>query len=146
MSRLYSVVIPSLAKAGIEVAVEAGGAPALDDGEYVAKGAKVLADRAEVFAKSDVVIQVLCYGSNDQTGKPDLALMRPGQALIGFLRPLGSARDNEIVATGVTSFSVGFMPRTTRALKAWTRFSMGTICGYKAVLIAADTLSKSFRC
>jgi NAD(P) transhydrogenase subunit alpha len=98
-----------------------------------------------VFGKSDVVIQVLCYGSNDQTGKPDLALLRPGQALIGFLRPLGALEViNEIAATGVTSFSVELMPRTTRAQSMDALSSMGTICGYKAVLIAADTLPKIF--
>jgi NAD(P) transhydrogenase subunit alpha len=144
---LVPAVIPNLAKAGIEVVVEAGaGAGAgFPDAEYVAKGAKILADRAEVFGKSDVVIQVLCYGSNDQTGKPDLALLRPGQALIGFLRPLGALEViNEIAATGVTSFSVELMPRTTRAQSMDALSSMGTICGYKAVLIAADTLPKIF--
>ena len=44
----------------------------------------------------------------------------------------------EIAATGVTSFSVELMPRTTRAQSMDALSSMGTICGYKAVLIAAD--------
>src|SRR6202167_3856580 len=100
---LVPAVIPNLAKAGIEVVIEAGaGAGAgFPDAEYAAKGAKVLAARAEVFGRSDGVFQVLCYGSNDQTGKPDLALLRPGHALIGFLRPLGALElINEIAATG----------------------------------------------
>ena len=36
------------------------------------------------------------------------------------------------------------MPRTTRAQSMDALSSMGTICGYKAVLIAADTLAKNF--
>src|SRR6202022_3998398 len=36
------------------------------------------------------------------------------------------------------------MPRTTRAQSMDALSSMGTICGYKAVLIAADTLPKIF--
>ena len=58
---LVPAVIPTLAKAGIEVVVEAGAGvgAGFPDAEYVAKGAKVLAERAEVFGKSDVVIQVL---------------------------------------------------------------------------------------
>ena len=62
--------IPALAKGGLEVIVEAGaGAQAgYPDAEYAAKGAKIVADRAEVFAKADVLVQVLCYGSNDKTG------------------------------------------------------------------------------
>ena len=121
--------------------VEAG----FPDAEYAAKGAKILADRAEVFGAADIVIQVLCYGSNDQTGKADLPLLRRNQVLIGFLRPLGSIETiQEIAATGVTSFSVELMPRTTRAQSMDALSSMGTICGYKAVLIAADTLPKIF--
>jgi H+-translocating NAD(P) transhydrogenase subunit alpha len=144
---LVPVVIPNLAKAGLEVVVEAGAGvgAGFPDAEYAAKGAKILTDRAEVFGKSDIVIQVLCYGSNDQTGKPDLALLRRGQALIGFLRPLGALQAiQEVAATGVASFSVELMPRTTRAQSMDALSSMGTICGYKAVLIAADALPKIF--
>ncbi len=144
---LVPVVIPNLAKAGIEVIVEAGAgvAAGFPDAEYAAKGAKIIADRAEVFAQADIVVQVLCYGSNDQTGRADLPLFRRGQVLIGFLRPLGSLETiHEIAATGVTSFSVELMPRTTRAQSMDALSSMGTICGYKAVLIAADTLPKIF--
>ncbi len=144
---LVPSVIPSLAKAGLEAVIEAGAGvgAGFPDAEYAAKGAKILPDRAEVFAKADIVIQVLCYGSNDKTGKPDLALFRRGQVLIGFLRPLGSLEViQEIAATGVTSFSVELMPRTTRAQSMDALSSMGTICGYKTVLIAADTLPKMF--
>ena len=91
------------------------------------------------------MVQVLCYGSNDQTGKADLPLLRPKQVLIGFLRPLGSIETiEEIAATGVTSFSVELVPRTTRAQSMDALSSMGTMCGYKAVLIAAETLPKIF--
>ena len=50
----------------------------------------------------------------------------------------------EIAATGVTSFSVELMPRITRAQSMDALSSMATICGYKAVLIAADTLPRIF--
>ena len=93
---LVPVVIPNLVKAGIEVVVEAGaGAEAgYPDADYTAKGRPAPADRAEVFATADIIVQVLCYGSNDRTGKDDLPLFRKGQVLIGFLRPLGSHRDD----------------------------------------------------
>jgi NAD(P) transhydrogenase subunit alpha len=144
---LVPTVIPHLTKGGLEVVIEAGaGAEAgFLDADYVAKGAKILANRAEVFQSADIVAQVLCYGSNDQTGKADVPFFRRGQVLIGFLRPLGSLETiREIAATGVTSFSVEFMPRTTRAQSMDALSSMGTICGYKAVLIAAVELPKIF--
>jgi len=140
-------VLPALAKAGLQVVVEAGAGveAGYPDADYAAKGAKIAADRAEVFRSADIVVQVLCYGSNDQTGKADLPLMRRNQVLIGFLRPLGSAQViQEIAATGVTAFSVELMPRTTRAQSMDALSSMATICGYKAVVMAADQLPRIF--
>src|SRR3989449_8964381 len=144
---LVPMVIPNLTKAGLQVVVEAGaGAEAgYLDADYVAKGARIVAGRAEVFRAADIVVQVLCYGSNDRTGKADVPLYRRDQVLIGFLRPLGSLETiREIAAAGITSFSVELMPRTTRAQSMDALSSMATICGYKAVLLAADTLPRIF--
>jgi NAD(P) transhydrogenase subunit alpha len=144
---LVPAVIPNLAKAGLEVAIEAnaGREAGYPDAEYAAKGAKILPSRAEVFRAADIVTQVLCYGSNDRTGKADLPLFRRDQVLVGFLRPLGSIETVTDIATkGVISFSVELMPRTTRAQSMDALSSMATICGYKAVLIASDTLPKIF--
>lgn len=144
---LVPLVIPALAKAGLEVVVEAGAGvgAGYPDAYYLDKGAKVLPDRAEVFRAADAVVQILCYGSNDVTGKADLPLFRTGQLLIGFLRPFGSREvAEEIARTGVTSFSVELVPRTTRAQSMDALSSMGTICGYKAVLASADALPKMF--
>ena len=144
---LVPVVIPNLIKAGLEVVVEAGAGlqAGYPDTAYAEKGAKIVPDRAAVFAMADIVVQVLCYGSNDVTGKADLPLMRRGQALIGFLRPFGSAEVvQQIAEAGVTSFSVEFMPRTTRAQSMDALSSMATCCGYKAVLLAAETSPRIF--
>ena len=88
---LVPSVVPTLAKAGLDVIVEAGAGleAGYPDADYVAKGAKIVADRAEVFRTADIIVQVLCHGSNDKTGKADLPLLRREQVLIGFLRPLG---------------------------------------------------------
>ena len=110
---LVPVVIPSLLKAGFEVMVEAGAGmeSGYPDALYQEKGAKILTERAAVISGADVVVQVLCYGSNDKTGEADLPLLRSGQILIGFLRPLGSREVLEAVArTGVTSFAVELIP------------------------------------
>src|SRR5437899_9277874 len=139
--------IPTLAKGGLEVLVEAGaGAQAgYPDAEYAAKGAKIIPERRDLFAAAEIVGQVLSYGSNDRTGQADLPLFHSGQVLIGFLRPLGAVGPlQEIAARGVTSFAVELMPRSTRAQSMDALSSMGTICGYKAVLIAADTLPRIF--
>ena len=144
---LVPAVIPNLTKAGLEVVVEAGAgiAAGYPDVDYVAKGAKIVSARAEVFRAADIVVQILCYGSNDKTGKADVPLFRSGQVLVGFLRPLGSIETiKEIASKGVTSFSVELMPRTTRAQSMDVLSSMATICGYKAVVLAADTSPRIF--
>ena len=142
---LVPPVVPSLTKAGFEVAVEAGAGVSAGflDQDYAAKGARILGGRAEVFRSADVVAQVLCYGSNDRTGKDDVPLLRQGQFLVGFLRPLGAIETlRDIASRGVASFSVELMPRITRAQSMDALSSMATIAGYKAVLLAADSLPK----
>jgi len=144
---LTPAVVPGLTKAGLEVVVEAGAGirAGYPDADYVSKGARILAQRADVFRTADIIVQVLCYGSNDVSGRDDLPLFRRDQVLIGFLRPLGSLETvREIAGAGVASFSLELMPRTTRAQSMDALSSMGTISGYKAVLIAADTLPRIF--
>jgi NAD(P) transhydrogenase subunit alpha len=144
---LVPPVVPNLQKAGLEVVVEAGaGAEAgYPDEDYRARGAKVLPTRPEVFRAADIVVQVLCYGSNDRTGRADLPLLGRDQALIGFLRPFGSIGTiRDIAQQRVTSFAIELMPRTTRAQSMDALSSMATICGYKAVLLAADRLPRLF--
>ena len=138
---LVPMVIPTLTKAGFEVLVEtnAGQHAGYLDSHFTDKGAKIAPDRATVFAKADILIQVLSFGSNDVNADRDLPLLRKGQILIGFLRPFGTRETLEaLAARGVTSFSIELMPRTTRAQSMDALSSMGTVCGYKAVLIAAD--------
>src|SRR5438094_3184387 len=144
---LTPAVVPNLLKAGFEVVLETGAGveASYPDADYVERGARILPERSEVFRTADVVVQVLCPGSNDRTGKADLPLLRRDQILIGFLRPLGSIETvQELAATGVTAFSVELMPRITRAQSMDVLSSMATICGYKAVLLAADTLPRLF--
>jgi len=144
---LVPAVVPNLAKAGFEVLIEAqaGLSAGYPDAEYTAKGAKIVTERSEIFRQAEVVVQILCHGSNDQTGAADLPLLRPGQVVVGFLRPLGVlATVEEVAATGVTAFSVDLMPRTTRAQSMDALSSMATVGGYKAVLLAANMLPRLF--
>src|SRR5438876_2819451 len=144
---LTPAVVPNLLKAGFEVVLETGAGveASYPDADYVGRGARILPERSEVFRTADVVLQVLCHGSNDRTGKADLPLLRRGQILVGFLRPLGALETlTEVASTAVTSFAVELMPRTTRAQSMDALSSMATISGYKAVVLAADTLPRIF--
>ena len=91
---LTPVVVPMLAKAGLEVVIEAGAGEraGYPDAQYQDKGAKILSDRNAIFAQSDIVVQVLSYGANDKTGSSDLQLMRKGQVLCSVSNPIQTIR------------------------------------------------------
>lgn len=144
---LVPSVIPTLVKAGYEVLIEskAGEQAGYPDAQYEEKGAKTAPTRAEIFARADIVLQVLCCGANDITGEEDLPLYRRSQILMGFLRPLGSLELLQRIAkTGITTFAVELMPRITRAQSMDALSSMATASGYRAVLMAADAQPRFF--
>jgi NAD(P) transhydrogenase subunit alpha len=144
---LVPAVVPNLIKAGSEVLVQqgAGEAAGFPDSLYAGKGARIAATRHEVFKSADALFQVLGHGANGRTGRDDLALLRPGQVLIGFLRPLGDPRTvEEIARTGAIAFAVELMPRITRAQSMDALSSMATVAGYKAVVLAAEILPRMF--
>ena len=73
---LVPAVLPTLTKAGFEVQVQAGAGieAGYPDAQYAEKGAKIVADRPALFSAADIIVQVLCYGSNDVTGQQDIPL------------------------------------------------------------------------
>ncbi len=144
---LVPMVVPNLVKAGFEVVVQTGAglAAGYPDSQYVEKGARIAPDRVSVFSSADIIVQVLAYGSNDLNGREDVPFLRRDQVLIGFLRPFGAKETvSEIASQGVTAFSVELMPRTTRAQSMDALSAMATISGYKAVIVAADSLPRLF--
>jgi H+-translocating NAD(P) transhydrogenase subunit alpha len=143
---LSPTVLTALAKSKLDCVLEsgAGESAGFSDQAYKDKGARV-ADRGEVFAQADILCMVRSPGANPQTGHRDLAMMRKGQIVIGLAEPLtalDSSRD--LASRGVTSFALELVPRITRAQSMDVLSSQATIQGYKAVLLAADALSKMF--
>lgn len=138
--------LPTLAKAGIEVVLEsgAGHAAGFRDSDYLAKGAKVVTTRDEVF-RADVMLQVRSAGANPTLGEADLARTRPGQVFIGMCEPLSEPQAvAQWAAAGATVFALELLPRITRAQSMDVLSSMATIAGYEAVLMAAQALPKIF--
>lgn len=137
--------VPALVKAGLQVLIEAGaGGPAgFPDREYADKGGSIVA-RAEAIA-ADLLLQVRSATANAVTGAQEIDALRRDQAVIGFAEPLTAGElTRRMAAQGVTSFSMELMPRITRAQSMDALSSMATIAGYKAVLLAADTLPRIF--
>ena len=137
----------ALAKSNVEFLIQtgAGEAAGFPDSEYTQKKARIAGSRSEVFASSDIVLQVRTAGANPEKGSADLPLLRSGQVLIGFGEPLTSGPAYAELATrGVSSFAMELIPRITRAQSMDALSSMATIAGYKAVIMAADALPRMF--
>lgn len=128
-----------LAKAGASFVVETGAGmeSGYPDEEYVAKGAAIAPDVRAVADAAEVLFAV-------RAPEPG-GLLKKGQVLIGMADPLSdpqlSARYAE---AGATLFSMELVPRITRAQSMDVLSSMASIAGYKAVLIAANTLPRMF--
>ncbi len=134
-------------KTGIQILMEpgAGTAAGFPDADYTEKGVRLARSRAEVFAEANVILQVRSLGANPETGAEDLSLIRPGQVVIGFGEPLTAFDAARSLAARRASFlAMELMPRITRAQSMDALSSMATIAGYKAVLIAADSLNRMF--
>jgi NAD(P) transhydrogenase subunit alpha len=137
----------ALAKAGLEILVQAGAGEAagFSDQAYEQAGAGLAASRPEVFEKADVILQVRAAGSNPEKAEEDLALYRKGQAVISMADPLGSPKFMEqAAATGVTFLAMELLPRITRAQSMDVLSSQATVAGYRAVLLAAHALPRMF--
>lgn len=139
--------LPALRKLGLEVVIEAGAgvAAGFPDGLYVERGAKVLPDRAAVFAEATVLAQVRAAGADLTHAAADLKILRSGQVLIAMLEPLWEPQSVAALADrGVSALALELVPRISRAQSMDVLSSMATIAGYKAVLLAASYLPRIF--
>jgi NAD(P) transhydrogenase subunit alpha len=137
--------VAKLAKVGIETLVEAGAGEAAGfrDADYQAKGARIAGGRDEVFTTAGAIVQVRCLGANPEAGRSDLPRFRPDQVVVGMCEPLSAPESvRQLAERKVRAFALELMPRITRAQSMDVLSSMATIAGYKAVLLAADTLPR----
>lgn len=137
--------VSRLVKQGLEVWVErgAGERAFFTDSAYEAAGATI-GDTATVWSEADILLKV-SPPQERENGQPEIALLREGSVLIGFLNPLGNPDlARQLAERKVTAFSMEMIPRTTRAQSMDALSSQASIAGYKAVLIGAAALPKYF--
>ena len=133
---LVPKAVATLVNSGLAVVVESGAGERalLPDDLYVESGATI----GDAWA-ADVVVKV----APPTTG--ELARLRAGQTLIGFLAPRNA--DNQIgalKAAGVQAFAVEAIPRISRAQAMDALSSQANVAGYKAVLLAASESTRFF--
>jgi len=117
----------------------AGEAAGFADSEYEEAGAKIVADAKSVYGDADLVVKVNTLTNNE------VDLLGENTAIAGMLAPLDNqAMIQKLVDKNVSAFSMEFLPRITRAQSMDVLSSMSTVSGYKAVLMAAESLPKFF--
>lgn len=133
---LVPMIVPSLIKKGLDVVVESGaGLGALiPDEAYVEAGARI----GDAWS-ADVVLKVA------PPSDAEVARMRSGQALIGFLAPRNAENQiGALAAAGVQAFAVESIPRISRAQVMDALSSQANVAGYKSVLVAASESTRFF--
>jgi NAD(P) transhydrogenase subunit alpha len=138
---LVPEVLGKLTAAGLEVLVEAGAGAgaAIPDAAYAEAGASIVST-ADLYGQADVVLKV------QKPSEAEVARLRQGQAVIGFLQPLIDPQlAAALAARGVTAISLDALPRTlSRAQSMDALSSQANVGGYKAVLIAANAFGRYF--
>jgi NAD(P) transhydrogenase subunit alpha len=108
------------------------------DSDYEAAGA-VIKDRNSILTGADVILQI------NPVTEQEIDTMPEGKVVLSMLSPLSNhSLVRKLQADKITSFSMDFVPRTTRAQSMDVLSSMASVAGYKAVLIAANHLPHFF--
>jgi NAD(P) transhydrogenase subunit alpha len=95
------------------------------------------AEPAAILARADVLLTVQPPSLNE------VAALKPGAVVIGFMQAY--ARPDLVRALAdrrITSFAMELVPRISRAQSMDALSSQAAVSGYKAVLIAANSLEK----
>jgi H+-translocating NAD(P) transhydrogenase subunit alpha len=135
---LVPEIVGKLVPNGFEVLVEcgAGEAASFPDAAFEEAGARIVDD---AWSEADAVVKV------QEPSEAEVARLREGRVLIGFLQPLTDADGIERLAErGVVAFAMESIPRITRAQPMDALSSQATVSGYKATLLAAERLPRFF--
>jgi len=138
-------MVPGMVKAftrlehEIIIQKNAGTASFIADEDYVKAGATLVDDAKSLFAEADVIFKI------QPPSTDEVKLMKDGTIYMGNLAPLNNHDMlNAMNEKKITGFATEFIPRISRAQSMDTLSSMATLAGYKAVIIAANHLSKIF--
>ncbi|CAN5147983.1 Re/Si-specific NAD(P)(+) transhydrogenase subunit alpha [soil metagenome] len=120
----------------LRIEAGAGIAASVTDEAYAAAGAEIV-DRTAVY-QTELLLKVKSPSADE------IALIKPGTALVGMLNPFDRDGLQALATAGLTAFALEAAPRTTRAQSMDVLSSQANIAGYKAVMIAADKYQRFF--
>jgi NAD(P) transhydrogenase subunit alpha len=136
----------ALKKTGLEILVETGAGMGAHfrDSDYENAGARIL-DRVALFSEADILVKVQRPIEDPHSGQHEADMMRQGGTLVSHLQPVQHIDIvRKLTQRQISAFSMDLVPRISRAQSMDSLSSQATVSGYKAVLIAAQSLSKFF--
>jgi NAD(P) transhydrogenase subunit alpha len=123
---------------GIFVEKDAGKGAHFLDGFYEKTGAH-LVDATQLIDEADLILKI------QPPETQEMQALKSGSTIIGSLSPtLNKDMVKTFLDKKITSFSLEFVPRITRAQSMDVLSSMSTVAGYKAVLLATEHFAKFF--
>ena len=134
-------VVEKLIKLGFSVRIESGAGDAANfsDSSFVAVGASIAANAAELYAGSELIFKVRAPSADE------VAAMRPGTTLISFIWPAQNPElMKQMAERRLTVLAMDSVPRISRAQKMDALSSMANIAGYRAVIEAAHHFGRFF--
>src|SRR6478672_3016736 len=144
---LVPEVVPQLVRVGHRVIVErdAGMRAGFTDEAYSAAGAGIVDSAQEIYSEAQMILKVQRPGRDENSGEAELDMLKEGTVLIGLLQPgADPALFQQLAERSIIACSMELVPRTTRAQMMDALSSQSTVAGYKAVLLAANSLQKFF--
>jgi len=120
----------------VVVQTGAGERACISDHVYRDAGASIADDAARVYAHAELLLKVRGPDARE------VEMVAPGTVVVGLLAPHDPAGICALAKRGATGFALERLPRITRAQTMDALSSQANIAGYKAVLMAADTLGR----
>ncbi len=134
-------VVPEVAEklslAGARVLLERGAGVSAQFPDALYKKTEWADSAAAVVAQADILLTV------QPLSVAQIETLKPGTVVVGFMQ--AHARSSEVRALRerrITSFAMELVPRISRAQPMDALSSQAAVAGYKAVLIAANTLDR----
>ncbi|AIL12961.1 NAD(P) transhydrogenase subunit alpha [Candidatus Paracaedimonas acanthamoebae] len=139
--------VKKLVGMGFDVIVEkeAGIAASIPDKQYQEAGATIMKDFSSTVSQAKIILKVQSPLHKGEGELDEISLLPREAVLIGMLSPYSNREQlNYYIKSNITSFSLEFVPRITRAQSMDVLSSQTNLAGYRAVIEAAHVFDRAF--
>jgi NAD(P) transhydrogenase subunit alpha len=123
--------------AKVRIQSGAGARSRFSDETLKAAGAETAATAADALSGADILLKVR------RPSVDEIKQLKPGAVVAAILDPYDKAGIEPLAGTGVSLFSMEFMPRISRAQSMDVLSSQANLAGYKAVVDAASLFGQA---